>query len=283
MHAAEIPAPAKVALIAGGGALPAHLWAALGRAGTPALLAAPVGQHPDGLDGQALIPFRLERLVPFLDHLVERGVSHVVFAGAVTRPRLDPAQIDPKTATLLPRIMAALPQGDDATLRAIIAIFAEWGLETLSADQIAPDLLPPPGVLGSHQPTRDSESDVARAARIVQALGAADIGQGCVVARGLCLAVEALPGTDVMLAQVAAWRDGRGPQDARGGVFYKAPKPGQDRRIDLPVIGPGTLRAAHAAGLDGVAVAGGGVMVLDRAGTVALADELRLFLWVTAP
>ncbi|SDX44335.1 LpxI family protein [Roseicitreum antarcticum] len=280
MNAADAAPPAKVALIAGGGALPAHLWAALNRADTPTLIATPEGgQNPDGLIGQEMTPFRLERLLPFLDNLVANGVSHVVFAGAVTRPRLDPALIDPKTATLLPRIMAALPQGDDATLREIIAMFEEWGLCVLSADQIAPDLLPPEGVLGDHQPDAGAKRDVARAKAIVQALGTVDVGQGCVVAQGLCLAVEALPGTDTMLAQVAAWREKGG----RGGVFFKAPKPGQDRRIDLPVIGPDTLRAVHAAGLAGLAIVGGGVMLLDRARAVALADELGLFLWVTAP
>lgn len=273
-------APAKVALIAGDGALPAHLCAALTRAGTPLLIASPEGYTPDGLAGHTVQTFRLERLVPFLDMLVDGGVSHVAFAGAVTRPTLDPALIDPKTATLLPRIMAALPQGDDATLRAIIAIFEDWGLAVVSADQIAPDLLPPQGVLGQSQPTPGAERDVARAAAITEALGDADVGQGCVVSRGLCLAVEALPGTDVMLAQVAAWR---GAQTARGGVFYKAPKPAQDRRIDLPVIGPGTIHAAHAAGLEGVAIAAGGVMLLDRDSTIALADDLGLFLWVVAP
>lgn len=269
--------PSKVALIAGAGALPAHLFAALNHAATPVMIACPEGHIPEGLTDQPLHSFRLERLIPFLDMLVESGVSHVAFAGAVTRPALDPQQIDPKTATFLPRIMAALPQGDDATLRATIAIFEEWGLCVVSAEQIAPDLLPPPGVLGTCQPGPVAERDMARAAQITEALGAADIGQGCVVARGLCLAVEALPGTDIMLAQVAAWR---GVQNTRSGVFFKAPKPKQDRRIDLPVIGSETLRAAHKAGLEGVAIAARGVMVLDLKQTVQVADELGLFLWV---
>ena len=67
------------------------------------------------------------------------------------------------------------------------------------------------------------------------------------------------------------------------GVLYKGPKPGQDRRLDLPAVGPGTLRGAAAAGLAGVVVEAGGVMILDHAATVAAADAAGLFLWAREP
>jgi hypothetical protein len=71
------------------------------------------------------------------------------------------------------------------------------------------------------------------------------------------------------------------PKGARG-VLYKAPKPGQDRRIDLPAIGPDTIRNAAAAGLAGIAIAAEGVLILDYAATVAAADAAGLFLWARA-
>jgi DUF1009 family protein len=105
------------------------------------------------------------------------------------------------------------------------------------------------------------------------------VGQGAVVAQGLCLGVEALPGTDALLAQVAGIGALR-PDPARGrGLIYKATKPGQDRRIDLPTIGPETLRAAAAAGLGGVAFEAGSVICLDLDRMQRLASELGLFLW----
>ena len=69
------------------------------------------------------------------------------------------------------------------------------------------------------------------------------------------------------------------PDGARG-VLFKGPKSGQDRRIDLPAIGPTTVAAAAEAGLAGIAVEAGGVMVLDRAKVVADADAAGLFVWV---
>lgn len=263
----------KTAIIAGQGRLPAALAAGMA---DPPLVAALDGFAPEGLTAD--LRFRVERLVPFLRALERDGIGQVIFAGAVTRPRLDPALLDEGTAALLPRLMAAMAAGDDATLRVVIALFEEFGFTVVGVDQVSPALLPGAGVLAGTVSSRD-ETDAARAAVIVAALGAVDVGQGAVVAQGLCLGVEALPGTDALLAQVATIGTLR-PDPSRGkGVFYKASKPGQDRRIDLPTIGPETLRAASEAGLGGVAFQAGSVICLDLDEMKRLAGDLGLFLW----
>lgn len=262
----------RLAIVAGRGALPG-----LVKAAEPgALVAALDGFAPEGLAPDMV--FRIERLAPFLDALADAGVARVVFAGAVTRPRLDPALFDMRTAALVPRLVAAMEAGDDHTLRAVIAIFEDWGFTVAGAAEVVPALCPAPGVLGSVAPGAHDARDADRAAEIVAALGAVDVGQGAVVARGLCLAVEALPGTDAMLAGLAALPRPEG-WPARAGLLYKAPKPGQDRRIDLPALGPGTVAGAARAGLAGIAFEAGGVLLIDRAATVAAADAAGLFLW----
>jgi UDP-2,3-diacylglucosamine hydrolase len=263
----------KTAIIAGQGRLPAALAAGMAE---PPLVAALDGFSPEALTVD--ITFRVERLVPFLRALDRDGVRQVIFAGAVRRPRLDPALLDEATASLLPRLMAAMAAGDDATLRVVIEIFEEFGFSVVGVETVAPDLLPGVGVLAGTVSLRD-EADAARAAEIVAALGAVDVGQGAVVAQGLCLGVEALPGTDVLLAQVAEIGVLRPDPDRGRGVFYKAAKPDQDRRIDLPTLGPETLRGASAAGLSGVAFQAGSVICLDLTEMKRLAGELGLFLW----
>ena len=106
-----------------------------------------------------------------------------------------------------------------------------------------------------------------------------DVGQGAVVAQGLCLAIEALPGTQAMLEFAALHSQLRPDPNGAKGILYKAPKPGQDRRIDLPTIGPETLRKVAAAGLGGVAFQAGSVICLELAEMQRLAGELGLFLW----
>lgn len=260
-----------LALIAGRGALPAALLAELD---ARPYVCALEGFAPEGV--MADLSFRIERLVPFLRHLQERGITRVTFAGAASRPRLDPALFDAATAQLVPHLMAAFAAGDDATLRAILALFEESGLTVEGIETLAPRLLPQAGLLEGVLPPQ-AEADAARAEAIVAALGAVDVGQGTVVSGGLCLGVEALPGTDVLLAQVAALPDGLHPRGR--GLFYKAAKPGQDRRVDLPTLGPETLRAVAAAGLSGVAFQAGSVICLNLSGMRAVAAETGLFLW----
>jgi UDP-2,3-diacylglucosamine hydrolase len=259
----------RTAIVAGRGGLPAAVAAAC----EAPLVASLDGFAPEGLRPD--MTFRVERLVPFLNAMLDAGVGRVVFAGAVSRPRLDPALFDPATAQMVPRLLAAMQAGDDATLREVIAIFEEAGLDVAGVQDIAPALVPAAGVLAGEITDRD-RADAIRAEVIVAALGAVDVGQGAVVAQGICLAVEALPGTDAMLAGVAAMPATLRPP---GGLIYKAAKPGQDRRIDLPTLGPATVARAAEAGLRGIAWAAGDVICLDLPGMIDAAAARGLFLW----
>ena len=260
----------RTAIIAGQGALAPAIAARLER---------PVVAALDGFSPP--MPhesFRLERLVPFFDWLAEQGVDRVTFAGAVRRPRLDPEAFDPRTASLVPRILTAMQSGDDAALREVIALFEEAGFTVAGTEEIAPDLVPGAGILVG-EPTAADIADADRAAKIVEGLGALDLGQGAVVAQGLCLAVETLPGTGAMLDFVAAHRDMRPRPNGPRGVFWKAPKPGQDRRIDLPAIGPETVDKVARAGLAGIAWQAGGVILLEREDAVERARAAGVCLW----
>ncbi|MEM9970424.1 MAG: UDP-2,3-diacylglucosamine diphosphatase LpxI [Pseudomonadota bacterium] len=259
-----------LALIAGTGALPKHL---VDSADAPPLIAALGRFPPDTLTPD--ITFRIEHLGTFLNDLRDRGVTEVCFSGALRRHPIEPAEIDAATQPLVPRMASALQQGDDAALRTVLAFFEEAGFAVKAAHDIAPDLLPPAGPLGANAPSEADEADAARAAEVLSSIGGADIGQGCVVYRRQVLAIEGTFGTDWMLESLA-----QRPDEGTGGVLVKAPKPGQDRRIDLPLVGPTTVDMASRAGLSGIAIEAGGVMMLDPAGTAAAADAAGLFVWV---
>lgn len=265
----------RIAVIAGQGVLARAVIAAL----DAPLVYALDGFAPDGVDAA---PFRLERLVPFLDSLLDQDVSRVVFAGAIRRPRLDPELFDNRTAQLVPRIMMAMQSGDDGALRAVLDVFEDHGLSVVSVADVAPDLIPREGVLAG-KPSATDRRDAERAALILAALGPLDVGQGAVVAQGQCLAIETLPGTAAMLDFAARHGDLRPDLNDARGVFFKAPKPGQDMRIDLPTLGPDSVTQAAEAGLAGIAWAAGGVIVLDRAEAVRRAEAAGLFLWAMPP
>ena len=265
----------RTAIIAGTGALTATLCA---RVETRPLIAALDGFAPAGIVPD--VTFRVERLVPFLNYLLDQDVTRVCFAGAVQRPNLDPSLFDPLTAQMVPRLIAAMQAGDDATLREVLKIFEEFDLEIVSATDLAPELTPRAGLMAGSLSAQD-ETDARRAAAIVDALGVVDVGQGTVVQAGLCLAVETLTGTDAMLEMVAQIPPSLRPKTTKG-LYFKALKPGQDPRIDQPTIGPHTLDMVAKAGLGGVVFQAGGVIVLDQPALIAKADALGLFLWSRA-
>ncbi|AHM05007.1 hypothetical protein roselon_02708 [Roseibacterium elongatum DSM 19469] len=258
----------KRAIIAGTGALPALLLA-----GSPAHVVSFDDVPPD-LPGMArLIPARFEKLGKLFYDLSVAGVREVAFAGAMSRPVLDPGQFDAATAALVPRLTAAMAQGDDALLRDVMALFEERGFAILGAHQIRPDLVAEAGALCGPAP---NAVDVARARAVLDALGPLDVGQAAIAAQGQVIGIETLQGTDALLQYVAA------TAPASGGVLVKRPKPGQDLRVDMPAIGPRTVHLAAEAGLSAIEIAAGAVLLLDRAAVLEACAETGLALWAAA-
>lgn len=274
-----------LAIIAGAGVLPRMLSQSLRAAGREHLICSPHGlevELPDA-EEQETEEFYFERAISFFRSLERRGIRQVVMVGRMQRPHsLNPLRFEGSTLLAAPRILASLRKGDDASLRALVEIIEELGLEVVGVEDVAPNLLPEPGLYASRVPSEGDRADVERAAHIVEAISAVDVGQGAVVAGGLCLATEALPGTDAMLDWVASTRD-MPPAGTRLGALYKAPKLQQDRRIDLPAIGPTTVAKAAAAGLAGIAWEARGALLLDAEQTTAAAERLGLFLWARQP
>lgn len=292
-----------LALIAGTGDLPPAL---LARLPERPLICAMDGFVP------AITPditFRIEHLGSFLQELTARGVTDVCMAGAVKRPAIDPSAIDAATVPLVPRVQAAMAQGDDGALRVIISVFEEAGFEVVAAHEVAPDLLPITRVLTKKSPKDRHRKDAKRGEACVADMGAADVGQACLIRDKRVVATEGPDGTDAMLDRyampldpqavgdvldivtdvasdmldgVADWLVGEAVDKvtAAGAILFKAPKPGQDRRVDLPVIGPGTAERAVKAALAGIVVEAQGVMVLDETRVVEILDQHGLFLWV---
>ena len=205
--------------------------------------------------------------------LRRHGVTDLVLVGPVRRPSLLDVRPDSEGARILARIGRAAFAGDDGLLAAVVRVLGDEGFRVLGAHEVVTDALGPRGVLGRVGPDAAGMADIARAAEVIRALGAVDVGQGCVVQQGIVLAVEAIEGTDAMLARAAGLA-----RPGPGGVLLKLVKPGQDRRADLPAIGPRTIHAAAGAGLRGVGFEAGGTLLTDRAGCIAAADAAGLFL-----
>jgi hypothetical protein len=235
-----------------------------------------------GLEGFAerdvLAPFRhtfvrLGAAGRILALLREHGCRDLVLVGPVKRPSILDLRPDVEGARILARIGRAAFAGDDGLLAAVVRVLAEEGFAVLGAHEILTEAVAPRGQLGRVAPDAAALADIARGVAVARALGAADVGQACVVQQGIVLALEAIEGTDAMLARAAALA-----RPGPGGVLVKLVKPGQDRRADLPTIGPNTVAAAAAARLTGLAFEAGGTILTDRDGLVRAGDAAGLFL-----
>lgn len=205
------------------------------------------------------------------------GCREIVLIGSLVRPSLWSRWPDWTTLKMLPRIVAAYRGGDNHLLSNVAKLVEQQGFTLRGAHEVAPEILAPRGALGRLRPSAGDEADIALALDYLATAGRFDIGQAAVVVNRHIVAVEAAEGTDGMLARVAALRaEGRIP--APKGVLVKAPKPQQDRRFDLPSIGPKTVEAAAGAGLAGVAVIAGETVVADPAALADAADRAGLFV-----
>jgi len=205
------------------------------------------------------------------------GCRDVVFIGSMVRPAIWQIRPDFKTLRLLPRIFGIFRGGDDHLLKGVAAIFEEHGFRLVGAQAVAPEILMPEGALGRERPNDRDRADIAKGLALLSAASPFDVGQAVVVADARVLAIEAAEGTDRMLARVAELR--RSGRIASGrGVLVKAAKRNQDRRLDLPSIGPQTVESAARAGLAGIAVVAGSTIVAEPTRIGATADRAGLFV-----
>ena len=257
----------KLAILSGAGQLPVMIKQA----------------HPDAhvvgfegmtteLDNLAHL-HRFERLGGLFSDLRDCGVTHIVMAGAMSRPDFAPDLLDEFTKSALPALMAAMAHGDDHLLRHLIALIEAQGFSVIGAHSLLP-LTQPAGILAGQVPA-DVERDVARADQVLKTLSPLDMGQCVVVENGLVLGIETLQGTDALLSFVAATAPNL--RGTIGGVFVKRPKAGQDLRVDMPTIGPNTIDLVAKAGLSGIVISPDACVVVDVHETIERANNHGIF------
>jgi DUF1009 family protein len=260
-------------ILAGGGTLPRRVAEAARSQGRPVFIVAFAGQHdPATVEDFPHVVLRIGEAGRIILEMKKAGVADLVMAGGVRRPTLSELGLDWRGVQLFARIgTGAL--GDDGLLAAIGRELEREGFSVVGPNEILGGGTVAAGILGRHEPDEQADTDIAHGLKVAKMLGAADIGQAVVVQQGLVLGVEAIEGTDALLERVGPLR-----REGPGGVLVKAAKPQQDRRVDLPTIGPATIARAAASGLRGIAIEAGATIVLDHAETVAAADASGLFL-----
>ena len=273
----RLPQASLIGIIAGGGSLPLSVAEAARASGYSPFIIGLTGNASSDIERFPHAYAGIGQVGLALRTLRREGCQRIVLVGSLRRPNLFRLKLDTGFFRHLPQLLRLFKGGDDAVLRRVARFFETQGFEVAGVHEVAPRLLAPCGTFSTASPDAATLDDIKLGFRVARALGSLDIGQGAVVARQYVLAVEAAEGTDAMLRRCRELNNWG--FKARKGVLVKAPKPGQDLRLDMPVIGPRTLELASEAGLAGVAVAAGAVLLADQEELVEKADKLGLFLY----
>lgn len=261
-------APHALAVVAGGGVFPALIAKTMAARGTRIFVVHLEGAS-ENFSGFDSITARPEQLGRIFGALKARDIKDLVLIGRMTRPRIRSLRPDLATLKLIPRILWKLAfGGDDALLRAVREMLEGQGFTLHAANSFVEGLTAPAGVFSQCQPSQAQLEDIRIGLAAARAHGARDAGQAVVVRQGQVAGYEDARGTDILIRNHAGLE----------GILVKTAKPQQDRALDLPSIGPETVRACAASGFAGIAVEAGATLIAEREKTIQLADQHALFL-----
>jgi DUF1009 family protein len=202
----------------------------------------------------------------------ENNVQNIVLAGGIKRPSFKELIPDWEGMKIVAKL-AMKKMSDDNLFRAVIYEVENRGFKIVGIEEVVPEMLFQEGIYGKVKPGKDDMNDIERGWTVAKAIGSVDVGQAVVVQEGLVLAMEAIEGTDQMLARAASLRkEGKKP------IMVKVLKPGQDMRVDLPAIGLQTIDLFIKHGIGGIAVEAGGILLIEKDAVIKKADENGIFI-----
>ena len=264
----------NVAIIAGSGNLPGLVYQQLSDSYVVGF---------EGMEcslGKHAIFHNFNQLGKFFEDLKNRGIRRVVMVGGMQRPVLDETKFDEYLKARSISFLSALQQGDDALLKYIISLFLENNITPIGADEVVSNLTLKAGFYAG-APDNLNLNDIKRADQILEKISCLDIGQSVVVEAGQVLGIETAQGTKQMLEYV---RDTSSLlRRVGGGVLVKRAKINQDLRVDMPTIGPETIRQVYEAKLGAVIISPDKVIVIKQDECFRLCNKLSLSFIVKEP
>jgi UDP-2,3-diacylglucosamine hydrolase len=267
---------ARLGVIAGGGALPGQVISACRETGRDYFVLAFEGSADPEVLGDAPVQWiRMSGLSKAFEIARREGVEELVLVGKIPRPSILELMRDVRSAKFLAKVGTRM-LGDDNILSAVVREIEETeGFRVIGPEVLLDNILATAGCYGAIEPNDHEMADIRRGMEVLRTMGPLDIGQGVVVQNGMIIGVEAAEGTDRLIERCAEFMD----PETVGGVFVKAAKPTQDRRIDRPAVGSSTMNHAIQAGLRGIAIEAGGALVVDRQVMIDAADAAGVFLF----
>lgn len=275
------PSPRRIGILAGGDRLPIEIAQGLKARGIEVHIVAIEGEADAALDALNPDVQNWGQIGGIISSFKKAGCKQVAIAGRARRPDLSAIKPDLGFFRAIPTVFKLIRAGgDDAILRGVIGFFEHHGIEIVGVSRVVPELVVSEGSFAGPEHTADDVADIQMGFEVVRALAPFDVGQAVVVSEGRIEAIEGAEGTDRMLSRLTALRHAkmRARSKVERGILVKASKPGQELRVDMPAIGPETVRKAAGADLRGIAVEANRVLAVERSSLQQLASTHRIFV-----
>ena len=214
--------------------------------------------------------------------LKSQKIKNICMVGYIPRPNslkdyLNFRYLNVQTLSILFQSIGILRGGDASLFKKINSLLEKRGYKIIGASEIAPNLTLKGGLYSSKSVSKVEFENIKKAKQCAEMTGYLDIGQAVVVKNGRVLAIEAAEGTDVMLERAACLEAIR---IKRGGVILKSAQINQDNRVDMPTIGPNTIKNVVKANLSGIAITADNVIVLDFQKVIEMIEDNNLYFIV---
>jgi DUF1009 family protein len=264
----------KLGLIAGNGRFPFLVLEAARTQGHDVTVIAAEGEtFPELNDaaaraGSAIHWIKLGQLGTCIRLLKDAGATRAVMAGQVKHAKIFSAGFVPD-GVLIAALGKLRAKNTDGLIGAVAQVLGDHGIEVVNSTTLLEPLLAKPGVMTRRTPTEDEQKDFDFGYRMADAIAALDIGQTVAVKHQAVIAVEAMEGTDEVIARA-------GHLAGPGVRVVKVAKPNQDMRFDVPVVGLLTIQAMRVAGASALSVDAGRTLMIDGDAIVRSADEATI-------
>ena len=261
--------PDVLGIIAGNGIYPRLLADSARKVGVRKIIAAAFTDETDPALAQRVDQIewmRVGQLSRLLKFFRDRNVHHAIMAGQIAPTNLFDLRPDWKALLLLARVKQ---RNAESIFTAIADELAKVDVDLLSATSFVEDSIASAGLIAGPKLSHREEEDVDFSWKIATEIARFDIGQTVIVKNGTVLAVEAFEGTNDAIKRGGALA-------RKDAVMIKVPKPNQDMRFDVPVIGIETIRVAAAVKLRVIAVEAGRTLLLERDAIIDLANRSNI-------
>jgi DUF1009 family protein len=266
----------QLAILAGRGLIPVKVADSAQKSGWKVFIVSLNGEADKALDKYPNIKINLTEVAKIIRTLKNKNIKDILMIGYVDRPYKWKRDIGLSLLLWAIKNRDFFRRGDASMCSKVVDFLEKKDFVVHGTHEIASELVLQESIISNVAPNKNNEKDIEYGFSVARMLGNLDIGQGIVVEDRRVLAIEAAEGTDMMLERVVAIKNRK--KKSINGVFIKCLQEVQDNRIDMPTIGPVTIQKVYEAGLNGIAISAGGVIVYDYIEVCRLLNEYNIFL-----